>query len=151
MGQLNRATRNNGFGMVLPNGVCADFGPLLAVNAGTNADRWLGLISWSRRLGQRLVKTAESEATAAVRAEEERLFSARASAADAYLCVLAADATKRSAEASLDRAKKVEELTGALAKAGLKPEADWMRARAELAAAEAVGRRARRRVWRGLR
>jgi len=143
VGQVNRATRNNVFGMVLPNGGYAPIsGPPLAANAGTNV--WGSLvgflISWEPvDFGQRAarVKTAEAETTAAVRAEEERLFAARAGAADAYLCVLAADATKRSADASLERAKKVEELTGALAKAGLKPEADWMRARAERAAAEA--------------
>ncbi len=143
VGQVNRATRNNVFGMVLPNGGYAPIsGPPLATNAGTNV--WGSLvgflISWEPiDFGQRAakVRTAETETTAAMRAEEERLFSARSGAADAYLCVLAADATKRSAEASLERAKKVEELTGALAKAGLKPEADWMRARAERAAAQA--------------
>lgn len=89
--------------------------------------------------GQRAarVKSAEAERAAAAKAEEDRRFTARASAADAYLSVLAADAMKRSAEASLERAKKVEEMTVALAKAGLKPEADWMRARVERAAAEA--------------
>lgn len=143
VGQINRATRNNVFGMVLPNGGYAPIsGPPLATNAGTNV--WgsvVGLlISWEPiDFGQRAakVKTAEAEMTAAQKAEEERLFAAKAGTADAYLCVLAADATRGSAEASLERARKVEEMTGALAKAGLKPEADWARARAERAAAQA--------------
>lgn len=143
VGQINRATRNNVFGMLLPNGGYAPIsGPPMAANAGTNVWGTLVgfLISWEPiDFGQRAakVKTAEADTAAAIRAEEERQFTARAGAADAYLCVLAADAMKKSAEASLERAKKVEELTGALAKAGLKPESDWARARAERAAAEA--------------
>jgi outer membrane protein TolC len=143
VGQVNRATRNNVFGMLLPNGGYAPIsGPPLATNAGTNVWGTLVgfLISWEPvDFGQRdaRVKTAEAEMAAAAKAEEERQFTARASAADAFLCVLAADATKQSADASLERARKVEEMTGALAKAGLKPESDWARARAERAAAEA--------------
>ncbi|NWF84970.1 MAG: TolC family protein [Bryobacteraceae bacterium] len=142
VGQVNRATRNNVFGMLLPNGGYAPIsGPPLAANAGTNV--WGSLVgflvSWEPvDFGQRAarLKTAEAEMEAAAKAEQERQFAARASAADAYLCVLAADAAKKSAEASLERARKVEEMTRALAKAGLKPESDWARARAEKAAAE---------------
>jgi outer membrane protein TolC len=141
--QVNRATRNNVFGMVLPNGGFAPIsGPPLATNAGTNVWGTLTgfLVAWEPvDFGQRAakVKTAEAESQAAVKAEEQRLFMIKTEAADAFLCVLAADATLKSAEAGLERAKKVEEVTAALAKAGLKPEADWARARSERAAAAA--------------
>lgn len=141
--QVNRATRNNVFGMVLPNGGFAPIsGPPLATNAGTNVWGTLTgfLVTWEPvDFGQRAakVKTAEAESQAAIKAEEQRQFMIRAEAADAFLCILAADATLRSAQAGLDRARKVEEVTAALAKAGLKPEADWARARSERAAAEA--------------
>lgn len=141
--QVNRATRNNIFGMVLPNGGFAPIsGPPLATNAGTNVWGTLTgfLVSWEPvDFGQRAakVRTAEADSQAAIKAEEQRLFTIKAEAADAFLCVLAADATLKSAEAGLQRARKIEELTGALAKAGLKPEADWARARSERAAAQA--------------
>jgi outer membrane protein TolC len=60
-----------------------------------------------------------------------------AAAADAFLTVLAADATAERATASRERALTLETTVRALSEAGLKPGADLARATAERAAAEA--------------
>lgn len=141
--QVNRATRNNVFGMLLPNPVIPSIsGPPQTANAGTNV--WGSatgfLVQWEPfDLGQRGAKVASAEAA---RARAERVtartkFEVEAAAADAYLTVLASDETVKSGRAAVERARSLYEITAAQAKAGLRPEADASRARAELAAAEA--------------
>lgn len=140
--QVNRATRNNVFGMFLPNSVIAPIsGPALERNAGTNV--WGSsagfLISWEPfDLGQRHAHVEEAEAA---RAHSEKTllrtkFEVQASAAEAFFTVLAADQTVAGAKAAVDRAAALEKVVVSLAGAGLKPEADAARARGELAAAQ---------------
>jgi outer membrane protein TolC len=142
--QANRGTRNNIFGMVMPNPVIAGIsGPPLAANAGTNV--WgtaTGfLVTWEPfDLGQRGARVAVTQAARAreERAAERTRFEIEAAAAGAFLTVLAADESVKRAQAALDRAKTLETVAGALASAGLRPDADLARARAERAGAEAL-------------
>jgi len=140
--QVNRATRNNVFGMLLPNSVIpAISGPPQTANAGTSV--WGSatglLVQWEPfDLGQRGARVAVAEATRvkATRAYARTRFEVEAAAADAYLTVLAADETVQRSQAAVDRAASLETIVAAQAKAGLRPEADSARAQAELAAAQ---------------
>ncbi len=144
LAQVNRATRNNVYGMLMPNPVIAPIsGPPLPANAGTNV--WGAatgfLISWEPfDLGQRGARVAVTEAARerARRSAERTRFEIEAAAADAFLSVLAADESVKRAQAALDRAKAIETVVAALTSSGLKPGADLARARAERAAAEAL-------------
>jgi outer membrane protein TolC len=142
-GQVNRATINNIFGMMMPNSVIAPIsGPPLATNAGTNV--WGSatgiLISWEPfDLGQRAAHLAAAQAT---RAREESAslrvkFETEVAVADAFLSALAAAQIVKSAEASVERARAVETVVDALVASGLRPAADSARARAERASAQA--------------
>jgi len=142
LAQVNRATRNNVFGMLLPQTVIAPIsGPALESNAGTNV--WGAatgfLISWEPfDLGQRNAHVAEAEAA---RAHSEKAllrtrFEVESAAAEAFFTVLAADQTVAGAKAAAGRAAALEKIVASLAGSGLKPEADAARARGELAAAQ---------------
>lgn len=140
---MNRATDNNVPGLLLPNTIVSPIsGPIHVVNAGTSA--WGStagfLVSWEPfDLGQRAAHVASAR-TSQARAERtlaRTRFEVEAAAADAFLTVLAADATAERATASLERALTLETTVRALSEAGLKPGADMARATAERAAAEA--------------
>lgn len=142
LAQINRATRNNVFGMLLPQGTLPGIsGPPLASNSLTSV--WgtaTGvLISWEPfDFG---LRKAEVEAAEAVRgravssAEKTRLEVATATA-DAFLTLLAAQQTVRSAQSSLTRSQALAEVVQALVQAQLRPGADAERARAEVALAQ---------------
>lgn len=142
LAQVNRATRNNVFGMLLPQSVIAPIsGPPLTANAGTNV--WgtaTGfLVSWEPfDFGQRNARVDEAEA-ARVHSEKTLLrtrFEIESAAAESFFTVLAADQTVLGAKAAVDRAAALETIVSSLANSGLKPEADAARARGELAAAQ---------------
>lgn len=141
--QVNRATRNNVFGMLLPNPVIPTIsGPPQTANAGTNV--WGSatgfLVQWEPfDLGQRGAKVASSDAARqrAERTYARTRFEVESAAADAYLTVLAADQTVSGGRAAVERARSLHAIAAAQAGAGLRPEADASRAKAELAAAEA--------------
>ena len=141
--QLNRATDNNVPGLLLPNAVVSPIsGPIHLQNAGTSA--WGSaagfLVSWEPfDLGQREAHVASAQASQAKaeRSLARTRFEVEAAAADAFLTVLAADATSERAQASLERAHALETSVRALSDAGLKPGADLARATAERAAAGA--------------
>lgn len=140
--QVNRATRNNVFGMLLPNPVIPSIsGPPQTANAGTSV--WGSaagfLVQWEPfDLGQRGAQVAVAEASRvrATRVYARTRFEVEAAAADAYLTVLAADETVKRSQAAVDRAAALEKIVQAQAAAGLRPEADAARAQAELAAAQ---------------
>jgi outer membrane protein TolC len=141
--QLNRATDNNVPGLLLPGTFISPIsGPIHLQNAGTSA--WgsaVGfLVNWEPfDLGQRPAHVAAAQASQA-KAEKtlaRTRFDVEAAAADAFLTVLAADATAERAMASLERARALETSVRALTESGLKPGADLARATAERAAAEA--------------
>lgn len=140
--QVNRATRNNVFGMMMPQQVIAPIsGPPLAANAGTNV--WgtaTGfLVSWEAfDLGQRKAKVevANAERARAEKSLARTRFQAEAAAADAYLTILAADELVKQGEVGVQRADALVRSVEALTGAGLKPGTDLAMARLEKAAAE---------------
>lgn len=141
--QANVATRNNVYGMLLPNRVIAPIsGPPSATNAGTNVfGSAVGfLVNWEPfDLGQRKAHIATTDAgrQRAVWGVARTRFEVEATAADAFLTVLAADETVARARAGVERAASLEKIVEAQAQAGLRPEADLARATAERVLSEA--------------
>lgn len=142
--QTNAATRNNVFGMLLPQRVIAPIsGPPVAESKpsmvlGTAAGV---LVTWEPfDLGQRAARlaAADAERQRAERSYVRGRFEVETAAADAYFSVVAADQLVAAARAGLERAKALELVATKLAETGLKPGADAARARAERAAAEAA-------------
>lgn len=143
--QVNRATRNNVFGMLLPQSVIPPIsGPVLGTNNfGTAWGSAAGiLVSWEpfdfglRRAGVEAAQAARSRSEAAL---ARTRYEVAIAAAGAVLTVAAAEETARAAQAGIERADVLVRVTGALLKAELRPGADESRARAELAAAQTQG------------
>lgn len=141
LAQVNRATRNNVFGLLLPQSTIPSMsGPVLGTNnLGTAWGSAIGtLVTWEPfDFG---LRKAYMTAANAVRAQQEAAlkrtqFEVTAAAADAYVTLIAAQATVRAAEAGVDRAEVLSRTIGALVNAQLRPGADASRAQAELAAA----------------
>jgi len=140
--QMNRATRNNVFGLLLPTGgvIPSMSGPVIGSNNfGTAWGSAVGaLVSWEPfDFGLRQANVA---AAAATRAQSEAAlkrtqFEVAAAAADAYLTLVAAQETVRAAQAGVDRGETILRTIQALVSAELRPGADAARAEAELAAA----------------
>ncbi len=140
--QLNRATRNNIFGLTLPQPYLpAISGPVLGTNDLTSV--WGSaagvLLSWEPfdfGLRRANIAAAESARRRADAGTALTRFQVAASAAEAFLGVLAADRTVTAARAGVDRARVLNQVVDALARAELRPGADAARTRAELATAE---------------
>ena len=143
LSQVNRATRNNIFGMVLPQSTLPSIsGPPLADNSMTNVWGTMTgfLVSWEPfDFGLRQAKVDAAGATQrhAEAALAKTKFEIAAAAADAFLTVLAAEQTVKSAEAAVKRARAVTEIVSAQVKAELRPGVDATRMTAEVAMAEA--------------
>ena len=142
LGQVNRATHNNIFGMLLAQPVVSPIsGPVLRTNSLGNV--WgstVGvLVSWEPfDFGLRKANVGAAEATrdrAQAQIAVTRLQVATA-AADAFLTLLAAGQTVTAANAAVERARVTHEVVASLAKNELRPGADESRARAELALAQ---------------
>ncbi len=139
--QFNRATRNNVFGIVLPQNVIPSMsGPVIGTNnLGTVWGSAVGaLVSWEPfDFGRRASTVAE--ASAAQHQSDAALartrFEVAVTAADSYLTLLAAQETIHAAQAGVDRADTFFKITKAQVDAQLRPGADLSRATAELAAA----------------
>lgn len=142
LGQLNRATRNNTFGLLLPQGILPSIsGPVLGANGLTNV--WgsaVGfLVSWEPfdfGLRQANVSAAESGRARAEAGMEATRLQVAAAAADAFLSLLASQQAVIAAEAGVQRARVLGQVTDGLTQSGLRPGADSARARAEQALAE---------------
>jgi outer membrane protein len=142
LAQVNRATRNNVFGLLLPQGVITSIsGPVLGTNNfGTAWGSAVGaLVTWEPfDFGSR--KATVAAATAARTQSEATLkrtqFDVSVAAADAYVTLVATQETVRAAQAGVDRADVLSRTIGALVNAELRPGADASRAQAELAAAQ---------------
>jgi outer membrane protein TolC len=141
LGQLNRATHNNVFGLVLPQTVLPSIsGPVLGTNSMSSV--WgsaVGvLVSWEPfDFGLRRANVdvaAAGRGRAAAEADVTRL-QVGAAAADAFLTLLAAQQTAVAARAAVDRSEVLDRVVETLAKAQLRPGADASRSRAELAIA----------------
>jgi outer membrane protein len=139
LAQVNRATRNNAFGLLLPQAVVPSIsGPVLPNHDGTSV--WgsaVGmLVTWEAfDFGARgaTVAAAEASRKRAEAASDRTRLDVSATAAGAFLTLLAAQELTRAAQAAVDRAKAVESVAGALVGADLRPALDVERARAESA------------------
>ncbi|MGB7191473.1 MAG: TolC family protein [Acidobacteriaceae bacterium] len=138
--QLNRATRNNIAGVLLPQSTLPNpSGPVLDGSTqsfwGTGAGM---LVSWEPvDFGYRhaVVESAQATAHRASAEVEVTLLDVQTAAADAALVVLAAEQSVRATQADVDRRGVFARSVHALVDAHLRPGADASRANAELAAA----------------
>jgi outer membrane protein len=142
LGQVNRATHNNVFGLLLPQSVISPIsGPVLGTNSADSV--WGsavgGLVSWEpfdfglRRANVTVAKIERNRAEAQVNVTKLQVASA---AADAFLTILAAQQTVIVARAGVDRARTVNGIVETLVKNELRAGAEASRTRAELAVAE---------------
>lgn len=142
LGQWNRATRNNVFGLLLPQTVIpAISGPPRAENDLTSV--WGSaagiLVTWEpfdfglREANVQIEERGRERASASL---ERTRFEVATMAADAFLTILAAEQTAVAAKAGVERAKVLSTVVDALVKSQLRPGADAARSRAELAVAQ---------------
>src|ERR1051326_1829199 len=140
--QENRATTNNVFGLLLPQGVVPPIsGPVLGTHAYDSV--WGSaagvLLSWEAvDFGQRkaAVDVARAQFTSAQAQTALTELDVAAAAADAFLTVLAADESVRAARANVDRLQVFADSVRTLVQNQLRPGADQSRAEAELAIAK---------------
>jgi outer membrane protein TolC len=142
LGQVNRATHNNVFGLILPQSVIPSIsGPAQGTNSLNNV--WgtaLGaLVSWEpfdfglREANVDVAKAGRDRTAAEVNVTKLQVATA---AADAFLTIAAAQQTVVAARAGVDRARALSQVIDTLALNELRPGADASRARAELAFAQ---------------
>jgi outer membrane protein TolC len=139
--EINRATRNNVFGTLLPQNILPSIsGPVIGTNNGGSV--WGSatglLVNWQPfDFGLRHAKV-ESAAAARDRANanvERSQLEVSSAAANAFLTVLAARQTENSAQVAVDNWETLRKSIHALAAAELRPGADESRIEAEKAAA----------------
>lgn len=139
--QMNRATRNNVFGMLFPQNTLPSIsGPVLGTNNLDSA--WGsaigGLVRWEpfdfglRRANTGIAEAARVQSEATLKRTE---FEIATATIDTYLTLAAAQETVKAAKAGVTRADSILRTTNALVTAQLRPGADSSRAEAELAAA----------------
>jgi len=142
--QGNRATRNNIFGLLLPQSVIPSIsGPVLGTN---NSDSAWGstsglLFTWEpfdfglRKANVNLARAVNKQAEAGV---EVTRLDVEATVADAFLGVIAADQAVRAAQANVDRLQVFARSVQVLVQNQLRPGVDSSRAEAGLAAARNI-------------
>lgn len=142
LAQVNRATRNNVFGLLLPQSVIPSIsGPVIGSdNLGSVWGSAVGgSVSWEpfdfglRAANTAVARSARAQSEAALRRTQ---YEVAIGTADAYLTVVATEETVRAAQAGVDRAQAVAKTIAAQVNAQLRPGADQSRAEAELAAAQ---------------
>jgi outer membrane protein len=139
--QQNRATRNNVFGLLLPqSGIPSISGPQLDSTSMSSAWGSAGslLLSWEPfdfGLRKSNVELARAIGRQAGANEAVTQLDVSAAAADAFLTLLAADQTLEAAQAGVERAETIARAVRALVENQLRPGVDASRAEAELAAA----------------
>src|SRR5215471_11450908 len=125
--QMNRATRNNVFGLLLPQSVIPSIsGPVLGTNNfGTVWGSAVGgLVTWEpfdfglRQANVSVANASRSRAQATFKRTE---FEVSVATADAYLTVADAQETLRAAQAGVDRSQVLVRSVRALADAQLRP------------------------------
>jgi outer membrane protein len=141
LAQVSRATRNNVFGLLLPQSVIPSIsGPVIGSNnLGSVWGSGLGaLVSWEpfdfglRRANVAAASAARAQAEAAVKRTQ---FDVIIATADAYLTVVATQEAVKAAQAGVDRAAVLVRTISSQVNAGLRPGAEKSRAQAEEAAA----------------
>ena len=137
LAQVNRASHNNVYGLILPQSVIpAISGPVLDNSKLRNS--WgtaVGiLVSWEpydfglRKAGVDAASATKRRAELSV---QRTKFEVAAAAADSFLTILAARKNIAVAEAALERTRQLDTIVGALTKAELRPGADLSRIKAE--------------------
>ena len=141
LAQANRATRNNVFGMLMPQSVIPSMsGPVIGSdNLGTVWGSAIGtFVSWEpfdfglRRAGMAAADAARAQSEATLKRTE---YEVAVATADGCLTLIAAQETVKAAQAGVDRAQTIVRTITALVNAELRPGADKSRVEAELAAA----------------
>jgi outer membrane protein len=142
LGQVNRTTHNNVFGMVLPQSIIPSIsGPVLGTNSlnsvwGTAVG---SLVSWEpfdfglRKANVDLAKSVRDQLNSQVNVTKLQVATA---AADVFLTILAAHETVTAAKAGVDRATVLNRTVETLVNNQLRPGADASRTRAEVALAQ---------------
>lgn len=140
--QQNRATRNNLFGLLLPQATLPSIsGPQLDSTSLESA--WGSaaglLVSWEPfdfGLRKSQIELAKAQHKQAAAAEALTQLDVSAAAADAFLTLLAAEQTVRAAQANVERTETLAKSVAVLVTNQLRPGVDASRAEAELAAAK---------------
>lgn len=140
--QVNRATQNNVFGLLLPQSIVPPIsGPVLGTHSYDSA--WgsaAGVqLSWEvLDFGQRRARVEAARVATTLTGAQRELteLDVAAAASDAYLSVMAADAAVRAARANVERLQVFANTVGTLVRNQLRPGADESRANAELAIAK---------------
>ncbi len=140
LAQMNRATRNTFYGLLLPQGVIPGVDGVPANNLGTVWDSGAGvLVTWQpfdfglRRANVAAATAAREVAQAAV---NKTRYDISIATADAFLTVIAAQQTAQAARAAVDSWQILLRSIHAQVAAQLRPGADESRVQAELALAQ---------------
>jgi len=140
LAQVNRATRNTFYGLLLPQGILPGVDGVPANNLGSVWDSALGvLVTWQPfdfglRAANVAVATAGRERARATVARTQ--YDVSVATADAFLTVIAAQRTAEAARAAVDSWQVLLKSIHALVAAQLRPGADESRVQAELAVAQ---------------
>jgi outer membrane protein TolC len=142
LAQMNRATRNNVTGMLLPQSTIPgisgpprpenDMASVWGTAVGTTLT-WEPFDFGQRRASVDLAESGRRIAEAGV---ARTRFEISTAAADAFLTVAAAEQTAVAAQAGVERSRVLTQMVDALVNSQLRPGADASRARAELAVSE---------------
>ena len=141
LAQVNRATRNNVFGLLLPQSVIPSIsGPVIGSNNfGTVWGSAIGvLVSWEPfdfGLRRASVESAEGVRAQTEASRKRTRFEIASVTADAFLTLAAAEQTVKAAQAGVARTEALRTVIQSLVSAELRPGADQSRAEAEWAAA----------------
>ena len=140
LAQVNRATRNTFYGLLLPQAVIPGVDGVQANNLGSVWDSGVGvLVSWQpfdfglRRANVAAATAARQQALAAT---SRTRYDVSVATADAFLTVIAAQQTAQAAHAAIDSWDVLLKSIHARVSAQLRPGADESRIRAELALAQ---------------
>jgi len=140
LAQVNRATRNTFYGLLLPEGIIPGVDGVPANNLGTVWDSGLGvLVTWQpfdfglRAANVAAATAARERAQASV---NRTRYDVSVATADAYLTVIAAQQTAQAARAAVESWQVLLRTIHAQVAAQLRPGADESRVQAELAAAQ---------------
>lgn len=138
---VNRATRNNVFGLIFPNGMIPGIsGPVqdestITSTFGSSAGVLFSYEPFDFGLRQANVRVAEALKARAEAGREVTEYEVSLAAADAYLQAIATRRAVGAAEATVERMRVFEESVAVLVENELRPGADSSRARSELARA----------------
>lgn len=140
LAQVNRATRNTYYGLLLPQNILPGVDGVKADNLGSVWDSGIGiLVTWQPfDFGLRAANIAAAAAgrERAQAAVNRTQYDISVAAADAFLTVIAAEQTEQAARAAVESWQTISTTTHALVAAQLRPGADESRVQAELALAQ---------------